>query len=270
MKVIISHDVDHLTVSEHLSDLIIPKFWIRSSIELSLGHISLKEFLIRLKEFLKNRWNHIEELIEFDKEHNIPSTFFFGMDRGMGLSYSLELAREYIQLVLNNGFDAGVHGIEFENFEKMKQEFEIFKNLSRLESFGIRMHYLRMNSKTLEKLGKIGYIFDSSLYSKKNPFKIEKGNMWEFPLHIMDGYVILGKKKWQSLKLRKAVDITKRKIEDCYKSGIKYLTILFHDRYFSEGFRTWKEWYVQTVEFLKSSGFKFISYRQALEELNGR
>jgi len=270
MKVIISHDVDHLTVLEHLRDLIIPKFWIRSFIELSLGYISLKEFFVRFNEFLKNRWNHIEKLIEFDKEYNIPSTFFFGMNRGMGLSYSLELAEEYIQLVLNNGFDVGVHGIEFKNFEEMKREFETFKNLSQLESFGIRMHYLRMDNKTLEKLEKIGYVFDSSLYSIKNPFRIGEGNMWEFPLHIMDGYIILRGKKWQSLKLKEVIDITKRKIEDYCESGIEYLTILFHDRYFSESFRTWKEWYIQIVEYLKSNGFKFISYRQALEELSRR
>jgi hypothetical protein len=30
MKVIISHDVDHVSVIEHKKDLIIPKFWIRS------------------------------------------------------------------------------------------------------------------------------------------------------------------------------------------------------------------------------------------------
>ena len=267
MKVIISHDVDHLTVFEHLNDLIIPKFWIRNSIELGFGYISFREFLLRLKEFTRNKWNHIEELMDFDKDNNIPSTFFFGVSKGLGLSYSLELAKKYIQLVLSKGFDVGVHGIEFQNLKKIKQEFEIFKKISGLKTFGIRMHYLRMDENTLEKLAEVGYLFDSSLYSRENPFKVK--NMWEFPLHIMDVFIINQRRKWQSLKLEDAIDITKREIESLYKKEIKYLTILFHDRYFSEAFKTWKEWYIQIIEFLKANGFEFISYREAINELEG-
>ena len=48
MKVIVSHDIDHLTVSEHLfKDAIVPKYYIRSYIELLSGKISLAELFNR-------------------------------------------------------------------------------------------------------------------------------------------------------------------------------------------------------------------------------
>ncbi len=265
MKVIISHDVDHLTVWEHKGDLIIPKFWIRSFIELTIGKISLVELYYRLKDFIKNRWNNIEELVQFNKANNIPATFFFGVNKGLGLSYHYEEAKSYIEFVKNNGFDIGVHGIEYYNFKGIKKEFELFRNISGLNKFGIRMHYLRWNETTLQLLSKAGYLFDSTLYIEKNPWKVD--NLWEFPLHIMDGFILLGRRRYQSLTLNQALDLTKRKIDTLYKKGIRYLTILFHDRYFSNSFITWREWYISTIEFLKSNKFRFINYKQAIKEL---
>lgn len=90
MKIIISHDVDHITVWEHRKDLIIPKFIMRSFIEFTLGYISTSEIRNRFKEFVKNKWQNIKELIEFDRENKIPSTFFIGVANGMGLNYSLK------------------------------------------------------------------------------------------------------------------------------------------------------------------------------------
>jgi hypothetical protein len=167
MKVIISHDVDHLTVCEHKTDLIIPKFIVRSSIELLIGSISLNEYVHRFKDFMKNKWNNISELIEFDREHNIPATFFFGVSNGLGLAYSLEDAKGYTNFVKISGFDVGVHGIAFDNFWDIKREFETFREISGESKFGIRMHYLRLGNNTLNYLSKIGYLFDASVFKKK-------------------------------------------------------------------------------------------------------
>lgn len=47
MKAIIFHDIDHITVTEHLlSDLIVPKFLIRRNLELALGKISFAEYVL--------------------------------------------------------------------------------------------------------------------------------------------------------------------------------------------------------------------------------
>ncbi len=264
MKAIISHDVDHITVWEH-KDLIVPKFLIKSTIEVLSGTIPKKDYLLRYKDLIKNKWQNIEELIKFNTQNSIPSTFFLGVNNGVGLVYSLENAKIWANKIISLGFDAGVHGIAYNNLKDMQKEYQTFKEISHLDSFGIRMHYLRSDDKTIENLSKCGYLFDSTVYEIKNPYKV--GDMWEFPLHIMDGYEIFQGKPWQYLKIEKIKELTKRKIDKIDKKGIEYITILFHDRYFNDSFSTWKEWYFFVIDYLKSNNIEFISYRDAIKEL---
>ncbi len=268
MKVIISHDVDHLTAREHLKDLIIPKYIIRAKIELLSGKISMKEFFARMNEIFKNKWQNIEEVMELDRNHKVPSTFFFGVSNGLGLSYSLQQAETWIKRVIENGFEAGVHGISFNDPEKMKTEFDHFKSLSQQEKFGIRMHYLRNDNNTLDLIEKTQYEFDSTIYKLEDPYKI--GELWEFPLHIMEGYIIENGKSWQSINLEQAKLNTLVRIKEVEKKNLKYLNILFHDRYFTNAYKTWKDWYVWLIEWLDNNGYEFVSYSQAVKELNGK
>ena len=266
MKAIITHDVDHITVWEHNEDLMIPKFLVRSSIELINKSISMKEYSLRLKDILNNKWQNIEELMIFDKENGINSTFFVGVSNGLGLSYSLKNAQYWIKNILKEGFDVGVHGIAYNNFDYMKKEYEVFNRISGQEKIGIRMHYLRSDKTTLELLSKIGYHFDSTLYGLlDNPFKI--GNLWEFPLCMMDGYTIYKNSRFQNQNLEQVKDTTKKMVGEAFKKNLKYFTILFHDRYFSDSFWTWKEWYVWLIEYLRENKIRFISFEKAIEEL---
>jgi len=266
MKAIISHDVDHITVWEHNRDLIIPKFVVRNIIELFYGTISCEEFALRFKDILRNKWQNIEELMAFDKSLGVESTFFVGVANGMGLRYSIELAEFWTHTILANGFDVGVHGIAYKDPELIKSEFDTFKELSGLKNFGIRMHYLRADQHTLILLNKAGYLFDSSLYCLRDPFRI--GNMWEFPLHLMDGNVFYKNGHWQDITFKRAKDRTKRIIEKVNKENLEYFSLLFHDRYFSDSFRQWKEWYIWVVSYLKDNGVEFVNYRKAVEQLN--
>jgi len=268
MKAIISHDVDHITVFEHRKDLIIPKFLARSFIELKEKKITCKEYKLRLNDIFKNKWQNISELMEFEKINKIPSTFFVGVSKGKGLCYSLYNAAIWIRNIFEAGFDVGVHGIAFEDYNNIKNEYELFKRISGYEKFGIRMHYLRNNNETLNMLSNLGYQYDTSKYEIKNPYKI--GNMWEFPLLVMDGYVIEKNSKWQSLNFENAKESTLKLIENFQKEDIKYLTVLFHDRYFSDSFWTWKEWYIWIIEYLKKNQIPFISYEEAINELNNK
>ena len=83
MKIIISHVVDHLSVKEHLlNDLYLPKLFIRDIYHLLFLRISFGEYLLRLKEILNNKISYIKELCEYNKENNIPSTFFLAVKKG--------------------------------------------------------------------------------------------------------------------------------------------------------------------------------------------
>jgi hypothetical protein len=148
MKIIISHDVDHITVSEHFRDSIIPKFIIRSKIEFLTGKISFKQYFLRFKHLLQNKWQNINELMEFNLQNNIPATFFIGVNNGLGLNYSLKLSEKWIKKIIEKGFDCGVHGIAFQNQADIDIEYKIFREISGLDKFGIRMHYLRMDTNT--------------------------------------------------------------------------------------------------------------------------
>jgi peptidoglycan/xylan/chitin deacetylase (PgdA/CDA1 family) len=254
MKIIISHDVDHITVWEHKRDLIVPKFLVRNMIELMSGAISGKECCLRFTGLFKNKWHNIKELIDFDGKESIPSTFFVAVDNALGLYYSLKDAEFWIRKILQKKLDVGLHGIAFDNFKDIKNEYNIFKKISKLDNFGIRMHYLRNNKNTLEYLNKAGYIFDSTLFEFQNPFKV--GNLWEFPLYIMDSYLFQKN--------------SKRKIEEAHKKKQNYFTILFHSRSFNNSFSSWKNWYIWVIDYLKNNGFEFISYRKAIQELENK
>jgi peptidoglycan/xylan/chitin deacetylase (PgdA/CDA1 family) len=265
MKIIVSHDVDHITAAEHWRDLQIPKSIVRSSIELVKGKISVAEYALRFMEIGANKLHNLDDLMGFDREHGVDSTFFLGVNHGLGLCYSLQNAASWAKKIAEKGFEVGVHGIEFDDAQEIKREHELFSQISGLDEFGIRMHYLRTSKDTLRYLDRAGYGFDSSVYQLDNPFKV--GNLWEFPLHIMDTYVFNHDCPWQNRTPQQAFEATVQIIENCHEKGIHYLTLLLHDRYFSDAFESWKQWYVRVINYLRDNEFKFVNYHRAIDEL---
>ena len=266
MKILLSHDIDHMTVWEHLfKDLILPKFVVRSNLELLKGKISVAEYLHRIGDFFKNKWQGIEEVMNFHDEMGIKSTFFIGVNNGVGLSYKLKHVEHWVPEIARRGFEVGVHGIAYNDFEAMKKEFETFKKITPDPEFGIRMHYLRNSANTLDYIKKAGYLYDATIHSFEDPYR--RDGLWIFPLQIMDGWAINGNKRFQSRTLAQAKEYTLREIEKARTAGLEYFSILFHDRYMSPGFLTWKKWYEWLVPHLKSEGCEFMTHKQALAEL---
>lgn len=266
MKIIVSHDVDHLYATDHIfKDLILEKLWIRSFFHLCKGKISLSTFWHRLTILFHNRMNRIDELMQFDRQHHIPSVFFFGMKNVLGMSYSQEKAVPIIKWVLDNGFDVGVHGVDYLCEEKIKEEHDSFAACSGMELFGIRNHYVRFDDHTFEKMDHAGYLFDSTWFNKQEldlraPYKV--GNMWEFPLSIMDGYICKVGDYEENLRR------TREAIVQAERMGMPYFTLLFHDYQYDEKFDPeMKRWYEKTIAFCEDRGLEFISYRDAIREL---
>lgn len=265
MKIIISHDVDHLYPSEHIfSDLIFPKLWVRSLIELIRGHIKLKTFLYRLLYVFNKRMNRIPELCEFDLQHGVKATYFFGMANALGMSYKREKALPWIEYVKRKGFDAGVHGCDYLHQDIMNEEHDAFVGLTGDKTFGIRNHYVRYDDDTFRKMNEAGYLFDSTEFNKKsleykNPYII--GSMWEFPLSIMEGYVLHNDLNETKEKIIQFINETKQ------NEG-KYLTILFHDSFYNEKcYPLEKAFYEWLIIYLKSQDVEFVSFKDAIKEL---
>lgn len=266
MKIIISHDVDHIDVMEHIfTDLIVEKFWVRSLLELLSGKIRFNTFINRLVYPFQIRYHRIQEVMIKDKQYHIPSTFFFGMKKGLGMSYGSEKAVSLISEVKNSGFSVGVHGIEYKEIPLMLEEYNLFGGISNENKFGIRMHYVRYDKNTFEKLSDCGYYFDTSEFDKeqkifKKPYKVN--SMWEFPLHIMDGYAL----KEGDLEYGKIR--TEKIIKQCRDNGLPYCVILFHDSYYNEKcYPVEKKWYDWLLDYLKNFGYEFISYEEAIKEM---
>ncbi len=265
MKIIISHDVDHLWRNDHYRDLIYPKLWVRSTLELFKGEYGIKEWGHRMMSPFNKVRHRIEEVMEFDKANGIPSSFFFGMEKGLGMSYGYKNAIEIIKAVDEAGFDVGVHGIAYDDLDNIQKERDLLKKIINRDDFGIRMHYVRFSENTFNYLNEAGYIFDTTEFDKlsrdnclKEPHKV--GNMWEFPLNIMDGYL--------PKKLEDKKRVTKELIKKAENEKLTYLTILFHDYLYSKGYETDKKWYIWLIDYLKGNGYEFISYKDAIKELN--
>ncbi len=269
MKAIISHDIDHLTLTEHyLRDMIVPKYFVRSYIELFSGKISISEMIKRYEDVFKNQWQHIDELYQFNKIKHVPTTYFIGVNKGVGLNYSQKHAIYWIHKMIEMGCDVGVHGIEYENFDSINAEYTLFKEIAKQSSHGIRMHYIRTNNHTYSNMAKVGYAFDSSEMSFNAPYKI--GTMWEFPFQIMDGYIIEKPKQWQSKNFLQSCNETKKIIDKVIDLQLPYLGIDFHDRYFSDAHKTWKDWYMWLVEYLISQKVEFVNFKMAIKELESK
>ena len=265
MHVIISHDVDHMTVWEHWKDPIVPKYYVRNTLELARGIITGREYRLRWIDLVRNKWQHITELMDFHEDLGIRSCFFFGMANGKGLSYPLHFAEAWVPKVLARGFEAGVHGIAFNDEPAMRREFDAFQRISGLVQFGIRMHYLRQDASTFERMERIGYRFDATAQGMIAPYRI--GHMWEFPLQEMDGWAMDGKKRYQSRDLKGAIAHTLEKLEAAERAGLPYFNLLFHDRYYSPAFATWKAWYETLVRELRARGHRFVTHAEAIDQL---
>ncbi|MDZ7606702.1 MAG: hypothetical protein U5K79_14190 [Cyclobacteriaceae bacterium] len=109
----------------------------------------------------------------------------------LGMSYKNKAAAPWMTYIFSrNGFDAGVHGVEYDDINKMKDEFNRFQVISDLDSLGIGciMWDALVN---LYENGSGNY--DTSEFNKtkpelKQPCKI--GRISEFLLYIMDSYIL--------------------------------------------------------------------------------
>jgi hypothetical protein len=266
MKIIISHDIDHINSFEHFNDLFLPKYFIRNTLDLFKKSISLSEYQKRISNVLRNKFNNIDALLTFDKKYSVKPTFFVAVNKALNLSYNSNQAKKWTELILRQGIPVGIHGIDYDTMEGIMEEKERFKELSGHYSFGIRMHYLRMNENTLANLEQSGYRFDSTVYSFKNPYRI--GNLWEFPVHLMDSYAVYGDSNHQTKSLEQIKKGTIQYFEKAEELKIQYFTIITHDFYFSDSFKTWKDWYVWLIEYLLEHTYEFISFEDAVRELD--
>ncbi|UCG42179.1 MAG: hypothetical protein JSU73_09905 [candidate division WOR-3 bacterium] len=273
MKVIISHDVDHLTAWEHVRDLIIPKFVARFGVEWVLGYTKWRELMLALRSLWTDSWQHIEELMDFDEAHGVPSTFFVATANGRKLCYTLTSAREWVSRIRSRGFDVGVHGIEYESADKVRAELSGLREATGQDLFGIRIHNIGfspssvlLSARDVLNLKSAGYSFSSTTFSNTGPWS--SGDFWEFPVQLMDGHVFRVGRPWKNRTPGQMRESTIRRLNDAATRGVSHFSLLFHDGYFCDYYQDYKEWYIWLVRYLKDECYELCGYRDALRELN--
>lgn len=263
MKIIISHDVDHLTWHEHwIRDFFIPKFLARQVALALHGHIPYWLFLKRIIEPARNHINNLKELVALNREQNIPATFFIAMNRGLGIAYSRRQAIQTIYWLIEQGFATGVHG----NTPSMRQEnivdeYENFAKITGGEyNFGIRNHYLRKNHVFLNQAEQAGYVFDSTESGLKRS-RILNSGLIEFPVCLMDVYLM----RQVNHDLEQAKNKTVETLQAAESAKLDYFTIDTHDIYFSTLFPEYKAWYEWLILYIQSR-YETIDFLSAARE----
>jgi len=262
MKIIITHDVDHINWSEHWkNDFFISRWIIRNLFYFISGKIRFSLLWKRLLAVFRKRFNRVNEVINFDQKNNVPSTFFVGMNSGLGMSYSSSYAKTMIDYIQTCGFEVGVHGIEYTDGKAVIDEFAQFKAIvGKNYAFGIRNHYLRHDSSTLTLQEQAGYIYDTTHYGIMDPFK--SGQIWEFPVCLMDSY-LFGDGRDDINKAKEQTLLALKKAEEL---NLKVFTIIFHDPHFSNLFPGHRTWYIWLIEYLKTK-YSFVNFKSMIANL---
>lgn len=276
----ISHDVDNLSLKEHMIDDVSVKSLASSYIELYHGHRNIKSTLsytfacIKCLLFgSKDPYDNIEEWIELEK--NIPSTFYFAMTNGRGIKYSKVQIKNTVKLLAGTQFEIGIHGQNNSDPQVIKEEVEELFSISGKKPAGIRMHYLSFSRDTWQLLESAGYLYDTT-YGFSREIGYRSGTVMpyhvpvttdqkiiEIPLHIMD--TTLFNVLYMNLGTEMAISITEKTIEQCRKyNGV--MSALIHQRSISSHFKRYREWYLWLRDLISSDELCWIVSNNKLAE----
>ena len=174
MKVIVTHDVDHWYLTDHLrKDLFLQKFLAKHVLYLIRGQLSWKTFNNRISLLTNNRMERLEELLAYDLSLGALPQVFVGYSNGLSLSYSEATAAKISQSLSQAGVSSFPHGIEYTDMRKMSRERNLWLNAAQAgpeKISGIRMHYLRHSEETYRIYAKLGYNFASNKRSIDRSF----------------------------------------------------------------------------------------------------
>lgn len=258
MKIILSHDVDHLFLVEHWKDRFIPGLVVKSIKSLVNDSLSFKGFFRRFSY----RLHRIPELIDFNNSHKAPTNFFFGMDKGLSLSYGYKKATPVIQSLQKAGHFIGTHGMAFDDKKSMLEEKRRLESILGLEVKGIRNHYLRQSSNTQRFMAELDYQFDSTDRGLFDPE--EKDGILSIPISVMDVDIVK-----PGVSASAALHSTLDKLDKAAEKNLMYFVINFHDIYFDPvSYPDFYNWYVGLVKECQARGYEFTNFKTVLEELS--
>ena len=189
--------------------------------------------------------------MEIEQKFGIRSTFFFRTIYEDGDIIDYE---DDIKTLLKENWEIGLHTDphSIDSIEKIKQEKEKLESITKKSVIGNRVHFLNYNLELLNKLEKLGFLYDTSLRHSKDKIDEEEmgylkiDNLIEFPVTIMDAYLFthMGIKEDSLIQeFEKTLDIGRKYSEK------NVISMIWHDNVLKmKGGRMYKE----ILEFLTS------------------
>ena len=125
-------------------------------------------------------------LSEIERQFGFNATYFFqagGRKEGSRYSLSEARVRDFIEDLLDDGFEVGLHGTYWSAFDEARflQEKQALASVIREEPLGHRQHYLRMDyANTLPMYERAGVRYDATLgFAEHEGYR----NQFSYPFH---------------------------------------------------------------------------------------
>ena len=197
-------------------------------------------------------YRNFSEYMEIEEKYDTKSTFFFRTQYENG-DY-----RDYdddIKKLNKKGWEIGLHTdpSSVNEILEIKREKENLEKILGSKIYGNRVHYLSNDEKLLEKLSKLGFIYDSSFKKTKDAITVEDmgyqqiNEIIEFPVTLMDAYLFT----YMKISEDKIIKIVEKTLNSCRKLNLEFnvMSILWHDNVLKmKGGRM----YSKILEFLSS------------------
>lgn len=266
--VVLTHDVDLVKPSW--------KYYAYHMVRKSLTGVKL---LIKRK----NPYDTFTKIVEIEKSFGAKSTFFFmAADRDpTGVRYKIENFRETIEMLLDEGFEVGLHGsfTAYKDFNQMKMEKQRLEKVVGSAVVGYRNHYLRFKiPDTWRLLEKVGLKYDSTLgyndlagfrggipypFWAFDPQNGEEFRILEIPLNVMDVTLF----EYMKLSVEKAFKFVKQLMNIVEKyHGV--LTLNWHNDKFDELYwKYYEELYIKVLKEAKRRRAWLTNCKELMEWL---
>mgnify|MGYP004002051865 FL=1 len=197
-------------------------------------------------------YRNFSEYMEIEEKYETKSTFFFRTqyENGDYRDYDYDIKK-----LNKEGWEIGLHTdpSSVNEILEIKREKENLEKILGSKIYGNRVHYLSNDEKLLEKLSKLGFIYDSSFKKTKDAITVEDmgyqqiNEIIEFPVTLMDAYLFT----YMKISEDKIIKTVEKTLNSCRKLNLEFnvMSILWHDNVLKmKGGRM----YSKILEFLSS------------------
>ncbi|NIM15929.1 MAG: hypothetical protein GTO45_28345 [Candidatus Aminicenantes bacterium] len=300
MKIVLTHDVDHLALRNVPLWSKASASFIKQCIFSNFSRLLKKDIngLTYIKSFLSGislplvklgiakdpREKCLLRILTIEKEYNVRSTFYFIPFKGTpgfvrreepasmyrGADYDVRKYKDLLLELEEEGWEVGIHGINAHiSPDKAAEELKVFKTLlPEKTKWGMRIHWLYQPGDLWKNLKDAGYYYDATFGSnedigfKENRFHpFKKDGVWVLPMNIQDGALLA---PWHKHLTREQAWKEIQTVLDTAKEKQAVVTILWHNASFGAP-RFWDRLYCKIIEEGRKQGAQFLTALQAVE-----